>query len=270
MQGSATSKVVANDDGATRRAAFLLFRTLILLTQIFPLVKFGAYLLVLESAFMALCVGILALAPPPIVGAMSSVPSWSKDLVAAVAFVTAAWQIIGLASVITDQKSLYRLYIRVNFLATVVILAITIAFTVTAAARHDEAVDACYREFEGSLAQDGLGVQSVEESITSGRHKVCNILAWVDVGLMGGLIVLLGVMQLFMCYMQRMYGQRQRNAIVGTKEPFGPEGIPMGNRSHLGWDPRPRKQYAPLNTPAAYRPTNVGPTGETFYETYNR
>ncbi|WFC93691.1 hypothetical protein MBRA1_000313 [Malassezia brasiliensis] len=191
---------------------------------------------------------------------MSSVPSWSKDLVAAVAFVTAAWQIIGLASVITDQKSLYRLYIRVNFLATVVILAITIAFTVTAAARHDKAVDACYREFEGSLAQDGLGLQSVEESITSGRHKVCDILTWVDVGLMGGLIVLLGVMQLFMCYMQRMYGKRQRNAI----------GIPMGNRSHLGWDPRPRKQYAPLNTPAAYRPTNVGPTGETFYETYNR
>lgn len=219
---------------------------------------------------MALCVGILALAPPPIVGAMSSVPSWSKDLVAAFAFVAAAWQIVGLASVFTDQKPLYRLYIRINFLATVVILIITIAFTVTAAARHDEAVDACYREFEGPLAQNGLGVQSVENSISSGRHKVCNILTWVDVGLMGGLIVLLGLTQLFMCYMQRKYGQRQRNAIVSSNESFGTEGIPMGNRSHLGWDPRPRKQYAPLNTPAAYRPTNVGPTGETFYETDHR
>ena len=37
----------------------------------FPLVKFGAYLLVIETAFVALCLGILALAPPPIVGGMA-------------------------------------------------------------------------------------------------------------------------------------------------------------------------------------------------------
>lgn len=215
---------------------------------IFPLVKFGAYLLVLESAFMALCVGVLALAPPPIVGAMASVPSWGKDLVAAVAFVTAVWQILGLASVFSDQKTLYRLYIRVNFIATLIILAITIAFTITAAARHSASVDECMKEFEGSLAQNGLGVQAVENSLNSGRHKVCDILTWVDVGLMGGLIVLLGLTQLFMCYMQRRYGQRQRAAIANTKQPFGSEGIPMSNRSTMGWDPRRRPQYAPLNT----------------------
>ena len=227
-------------------------------------------MLVLEAAFVALCVGILALAPPPIVGAMESVPSWSKALVAAIAFVTAAWQIIGIAAVISDQPTLYRLYIRLNFLATLVLLAITIAFTVTAAARHSAAVDECTKRFEGTLASNGLGIDQVENTLNSGRQKACDILSWVDVGLMGGLIVVLGLTQLSMCYMQRKYGQLQRAAISDTKPAFGSDGIPMANRSSVGWDPRRRPQYEPLNAPTAHRATNEAHNGETFYETYQR
>lgn len=218
---------------------------------------------------MALCVGVLALAPPPIVGAMSSVPSWGKDLVAAVAFVAAAWQIVGIAAVISDQPTLYRIYIRLNFIATLIILIITIAFTITAAALHQHAVDSCMETYEGSLAQDGMGLQAVEDTLSTVRHKLCDILSWVDVGMMGGLIILLGLTQLFMCYMQRRYGQRQRAAIANAKSGLGQD-IPMTHRPQVGWGPRGRSQYAPLDASTAHRPTNVGPNGEAFYETYHR
>ncbi|WFD42584.1 hypothetical protein MPSI1_001230 [Malassezia psittaci] len=213
---------------------------------------------------MALCVGILALAPPPIVGAMASIPSWSKALVAAFAFATAAWQIVGIASVVSDKRSLYRLYIRVNFLATLAILAITIAFTVTAAARHSTAVAACYSRYEGSLAQDGLGVQGVENSLVNGRHKVCDILCWVDVGLMGGLILLLGLTQLFMCYMQRKYGQRQRSAYSYEDKPYGANGIPLASRSPGNWDFRGRPHYSPVPDPSMNQYARAGDNREYY------
>lgn len=178
----------------------------------FPLVKFGAYLLVIETAFVALCLGILALAPPPIVGGMDAIPSWGKYVVAVIAFVLAAWQILGLYTVVTDSPWPYKQYSRINFLATIVLLCFTIAFTVTAAAKHNESIDACMNEFERPLANDGLGVDEVQDRLDQGRHDVCNYLGWADVGLMGGLVVVVGLVQLYMCYMQGQYGKRQRVA----------------------------------------------------------
>ena len=131
----------------------------------FPLVKFGAYLLVIETAFVALCLGILALAPPPIVGGMDAIPSWGKYVVAVIAFVLAAWQILGLCTVVTDSPWSYKQYSRMNFLATVVLLCFTIAFTVTAAAKHNDAIEACLNEFERPLANDGYGVEEVQLSL---------------------------------------------------------------------------------------------------------
>lgn len=178
----------------------------------FPLVKFGAYLLVIETAFVALCLGILALAPPPIVGGMDAIPSWGKYVVAVIAFVLAAWQILGLCTVVTDSPWSYKQYSRMNFLATVVLLCFTIAFTVTAAAKHNDAIEACLNEFERPLANDGYGVEEVQDRLDEGRHDVCNYLGWADVGLMGGLVVVVGLLQLYMCYMQGQYGKRQRAA----------------------------------------------------------
>ncbi|PKI83358.1 hypothetical protein MVES_002550 [Malassezia vespertilionis] len=213
----------------------------------FPLVKFGAYLLVAESAFVGLCIGLLALVPPRIVGCMGSVPEWSKDLVAAVAFVAVAWQILGLVSVILDRPSLYRLYIRINFFATVIMLIITIAFLITAAARHNESVDACLREFERPLGSDVGGIVQVRDQLQNGRHQVCNVLSWVDVGLMGAMIVIIGLMQLYMNFMQRQYGVRQRFAIQEKDEGYASQNsIPLAQRSTSGrW--RGGQSYAPLH-----------------------
>lgn len=197
----------------------------------FPLVKFGAYLLVIETAFVALCLGILALAPPPIVGGMDAIPSWGKYVVAVIAFVLAAWQILGLCTVVTDSPWSYKLYSRMNFMATVVLLCFTIAFTVTAAAKHNDSIEACLNEFERPLANDGYGVDEVQDRLDQGRHDVCNYLGWADVGLMGGLVVVVGLLQLYMCYMQGQYGKRQRAAQKETLSQRDAGSIPMNPTS---------------------------------------
>ena len=197
----------------------------------FPLVKFGAYLLVIETAFVALCLGILALAPPPIVGGMDAIPSWGKYVVAVIAFVLAAWQILGLCTVVTDSPWSYKQYSRMNFLATVVLLCFTIAFTVTAAAKHNDAIEACLNEFERPLANDGYGVEEVQDRLDEGRHDVCNYLGWADVGLMGGLVVVVGLLQLYMCYMQGQYGKRQRAAQKESLSQHDADSFPMNPTS---------------------------------------
>jgi len=210
----------------------------------FPLVKFGAYLLVIETAFVALCLGILALAPPPIVGGMDAIPSWGKYVVAVIAFVLAAWQILGLCTVVTDSPWSYKQYSRMNFLATVVLLCFTIAFTVTAAAKHNDAIEACLNEFERPLANDGYGVEEVQDRLDEGRHDVCNYLGWADVGLMGGLVVVVGLLQLYMCYMQGQYGKRQRAAQKESLSQPDAAAYPMRNASM--WNEANR--YKPVMT----------------------
>lgn len=222
----------------------------------------------LEAAFVSLCIGLLAIVPPDIVGAMDSVPSWAKALVAAVAFATCGWQLSGLIAVITDNPSVYRLYIRVQFFATLALLAITIAFTATAAARHSRAMLECTAQFESSLSGNTAELGSVESALQSGRSQICNILTWIDVGMMGGLILVLGLTQLYMCYMQRSYGQKQRAALSNANA-MGTSSYPMAERGSVQWDPRQRQPYSNLGTTQRSRhATNELANGEPVYETY--
>mgnify|MGYP006900558981 FL=1 len=230
--------------------------------QAIPLVKSGAYLLVFEIAFVALATGLIALVPPPIVGGLNAIPSWGKYVVAVIAFVTAAWQIVGLAAVMGELSFVYNIYSALNMLATIVLFIFTVAFAATAAGKHDNAIDGCLDRFEQPILQDGLGIDQVEDKLNTGRRDVCNVLGWVDVGLMFGLIALLTVTQLYMCYMQRQYGLRQRMAIRDTKA--NPDSIPLDHRESSFWERR-RPEYEPVTT-NTMAPHNE----ETFYDTYTR
>lgn len=211
---------------------------------------------------MALCLGILALAPPAIVGGMGAIPSWGKYPVAVIAFVLAAWQIIGFAAVLSDATKLFNLYSILNLVATVVLLCFTIAFLITAAAMHTDTVDACVFNFEQPLSNNGLGVSEINQKLDQGRRTVCNILSWADVGLMGALILILGLTQLYMCFKLFKYGQRQRAAEKEARMPAGGPGVPM---QPTNWSQRggTSGQYEPVHAPAA---TDNAP----LYETYTR
>ncbi|WFD27994.1 hypothetical protein MNAN1_003002 [Malassezia nana] len=128
-------------------------------------------MIAIETAFVALCIGVIALAAPEIVGGLDAIPSWGKYVVAVICFVMAAWQIYGFATIMVDHTPLYRLYCIVNLVATLVVLCFTIAFTVTAASKHGNAVDECFRRFEGSLAYNGFGIQEFEQVLDEDRRK---------------------------------------------------------------------------------------------------
>lgn len=215
-----------------------------------PLVNVGAYLLVLETALVALAVGICALVPPSIVAGEGVIPSWSKGLIAALGFIALVWQLIGLVSVARQMPTLYRTYIRVNLILTLAIIVAAVAFLVVAAVQHNKAVTTCVATYgvipsnsnsASSISVSGLG-QDTDAFSQSGRN-ICNIFVWAQTGVMGGLIVLMGLTQFYMLAAQRAYGGEQRQAFRDSKASY--QDIPMNPRDSGVWEPRANDPYAP-------------------------
>ncbi|UZJ51737.1 hypothetical protein CBS101457_001057 [Exobasidium rhododendri] len=201
-----------------------------------PLINFGSYTICLEFIFVALCVALLAIGPPSIVASSGSLPSgWPRAIVCVLGFVVVAWQIVGIVSIKKEKTGLYRTYIRINFLLTLVTILVTLAFFAVSAARHSAALTSCVALYGNAPA----GSSSTSSSELSGvGETICNIFIWVQVGCMGLLIALIGLTQLYMCYCQRVYGQSMRRADQDQKSYNGmnTEGIPLANRRSDVWD----------------------------------
>ena len=213
-----------------------------------PLVNVGAYLIVLETAFVGLAVGICALAPPSIVAFQGVIPTWSKDLVAALGFITVVWQILGLIAVARQMPSLYRTYIRINLVLTLAIIAATVAFLVAGAVQHNKAVNTCVATYSvtpsnsasgSSLSLSGLGQT---DAFSQAGKDICNIFVWAQTGVAAGLIILMGLTQLYMLAAQRAYGSDQRQAFRDSKASY--QDIPMNPRDSAVWEPRDNDPYA--------------------------
>jgi hypothetical protein len=63
--------------------------------------------------------------------------------------------------------------------------AVAIAWTGLSAGRHSTAVSKCQKDF---FSDGGNDVSTLGE-------RLCDIFPWVNVGLMGGLVVVLGILQ---------------------------------------------------------------------------
>ncbi|CBQ67620.1 conserved hypothetical protein [Sporisorium reilianum SRZ2] len=225
-----------------------------------PLVNVGAYLLVLETALVALAVGICALAPPAIVAGDGVIPSWSKGLIAALGFITLVWQILGLVSVARQMPTLYRTYLRINFVLTLAIIIATVAFLVVAAAQHNKVVNNCIATYgvipsdsnsSSSISLSSLG-QSADAFSESGQD-ICNIFVWAQTGVMAGLIVLMGLTQFYMLAAQKAF----RDSKASYQD------IPMNPRDSAVWEPRPNDPYAGQH---GYNGRGYG--GDDAYDSY--
>ena len=158
-----------------------------------PLINFGSYTICLEFIFVALCVALLAVGPPSIVATTGPLPSgWPKIVVCILGFIVVAWQVVGLVSIKKEKTSLYRTYIRINFLLTLVTIFVTLAFFAVSAARHSVALDNCVAQYANVPA----GSSSTGASQLDGVGRtICDIFIWVQVGFMGLLIALIGLTQ---------------------------------------------------------------------------
>ncbi|KAF9460818.1 hypothetical protein BDZ94DRAFT_1222454 [Collybia nuda] len=183
-----------------------------------PIVNAGIYVILVEQFTLGLVVGILSLATPSIVGAAT--PSFSAWVLAIVCFVGSAVQVLGF---IGEKPTLYRRYVSLNALITLSVFAVAAAWIIISASKHSTAKSRCLLNFFPS-------------DDTSQGDTLCEIFPWVDVGIMGGLWVVLGILHIYIFIVLSSYGSAQRRDHDKYDQLNG-DNIPMNRRSDP-WDSR--------------------------------
>lgn len=163
-----------------------------------PLINVGAYVIVFEVAVVSFITAILALAPHAITAGEGVIPSWAKAIVAAIAFVNFAWQIVGLIAIKRETTGLYHAYVRITTLLTLAVIAVAVAFAVLAAVKHDDAQKSCVANYGAlpSTTSSGFTNSDIQQNY---GDQICNYFIWAQTGVMFGLIVLFGLIQVGSC-----------------------------------------------------------------------
>jgi hypothetical protein len=202
-----------------------------------PLINMGSYTICLQFMFVAACTIILALVPPTIVATMGALPSgFPKYIVAVLALISLICQVVGIVAIKREAPRLYRTYIRINFVLTLLVIVATLAFFAVAAARHSVALQSCVAAYGATPAGSSSMGSSALQNLGS---TICNIFIWVQVGFMGLLIAVIGLTQLYLCAVQRAYGREMRRAETDRKTYIGNtngDEIPLATRGSGIWD----------------------------------
>jgi len=152
-----------------------------------------------EQFSLGIIVGTLAVATPSIVGAVT--PSFAPWLFAIVCYVGAALQVLGFMGVAQEKHILFRRYATLNVGVTIAAFAIAAAWVILSASRHSTALSNCESTFYPATSNG---------SNTSEGQTLCNIIAWVDVGLMAGAWVFFALVQAYTLIVISSYGSAQR------------------------------------------------------------
>ncbi len=110
----------------------------------YPLIKSGAYLIPLEFAFVSGCVIVLTTTTPTIVAAVDTSPMSFRSSSSPIHHhhgMASHWP----HTIRIEMSSIYRLYIRVNFLLVLVIGVVGAIGTVVIASKHDQSKEVCTR-----------------------------------------------------------------------------------------------------------------------------
>ncbi|TFK57201.1 hypothetical protein OE88DRAFT_1650834 [Heliocybe sulcata] len=197
-----------------------------------PVVNAGIYAVLTEQFILGILTGALAVATPHLVG--SAVPSFGKWILAIICFVGAGLQVLGFMAVRQDKTILFRRYTTLHIMITTAAFSVAIVWIIISASRHSTAQSQCRTDFFTNATT--TGPEASEANI------LCNIFPWVDVGLMGGLWVVLAIAQFYFYFIVSSFGKHQReaistyNSIYDASKPLTND-IPMNDRSDP-WDPR--------------------------------
>lgn len=192
----------------------------------------GIYATIIEQFILALLVAILAVSTPGIVGAY--VPGYGKWILAVVCFVAAAVQFMGFTGVFQEKATMFRRYTTLHILLTVAAFAISLTWIIISASNHNTAVSTCKKNFFTNDTSTGGDVSTAGEDQT-----LCNIFTWTDVGLMGGLWVVLAIMQFYLYTVISSYGTGQRMDHEKYRSIYSVTDIPMVANGGDPWDARP-------------------------------
>lgn len=191
-----------------------------------PLVNAGVYAALGEQFVLGILVGILSMATPSIVGAAT--PSFAPWVFGIVCLVAGAVQILGFIGVAKEKPILFRRYLTLHSLAAVAAFGIGAAWAGISASRHSTAQTKCIADFFD--ASDS--VQNTEAQV------MCNIFPWVDVGIMGGLWVVLAIMHIYLYIVLSSFssGQQRDQVKYDALGATQMDNIPMNTRGDA-WAP---------------------------------
>ncbi|EAU93054.2 hypothetical protein CC1G_06774 [Coprinopsis cinerea okayama7 len=197
-----------------------------------PMVNAGIYATLIEQLVVAIVVGALAVGTPAIVGA--SVPSFASTVLAIVCFAVAGIQILGFIGVSREKPRVYRIYALLHGFATAAAFSVAAVWIIMSATRHNDAKERCIQDFfEGDL-EDSQG------------DALCTIFPWVDIGIMGGLWVILGIFHIYLLVVVTSYGKAQRQDHDDydhlSTQPLTKDTIPLTERKEP-WDSRGSDEY---------------------------
>lgn len=85
-----------------------------------------------------------------------------------------------------EKAGLFRRYAQLNSLVIIAAFAVAVVWIIISATRHTTAQSKCEKKF--------FPIESTGETTSEGE-TICNIFPWVDIGIMGGLWVLLAIVQ---------------------------------------------------------------------------
>jgi len=191
-----------------------------------PTINTGIYVILTEQFVLGIVAGTLSIATASIVGAAT--PSFAKWIFAIACYVAAAIQVLGVLGVAREKPILYRRYVTLHILSIVVVFAVGAAWTIVSATRHTTAKTNCINTFFTPNS--------------SSAATLCGIFSWVDVGLMGGLLVFFAAVHIYFYVVISAYGSGQRRDHRDYESGFDAKplttDIPLMNRANP-WDSKP-------------------------------
>ncbi|KAF5346422.1 hypothetical protein D9758_012740 [Tetrapyrgos nigripes] len=170
-----------------------------------PTVNAGIYLTLLEQLVAAFLVGILSMAAPHVVGA--SIPSMALTMIFGIICVAlGALQILGFIGVGAERPILFRRFLSLHALLTAVAFSLGAVSIILSATRHSNAKSKCTSDF---FVPD-LNAPNVDNTLKDEANVLCEIFPWIDVGLMGAIWVLLGIVHLYLYTVMSGYSTGQQ------------------------------------------------------------
>jgi hypothetical protein len=199
-----------------------------------PVINAGIYATLIEQTTLGILVGTLSIATPSIVGAAT--PAIAPVILAILAYVAAAVQILGFIGVAREKPITFRRYVTLHILMSFAVFSVAAVWIAVSASRHSVAKSKCESNFFSGSSND---TDTNDEGLT-----MCNIFPWVDVGVMAGLWIVLALAQTYFWTVLSSYSHGQHHdhasydSVFGSTNPLNKNDIPMINQKDP-WNSRP-------------------------------
>jgi len=189
-----------------------------------PLINAGIYFTLTEQFVLGILVGILSMSTPSIVGAVT--PSFAPWVFGIICFVAGAVQILGFIGVAREKSILFRRYVSLHSLIIVAAFSVALVWIILSVSHHSTAKSNCLSNF----------FAHADSEQESEGETLCEIFPWVDVGVMGGLWVILAALHIYLYVVISGYSSAQQRdhaqyGVLKESTTFQNENIAMNNRN---------------------------------------